>query len=286
MTNLKIFSDSTCDLSQSDIEQMDIGIIPLTVTFDNTSYKDKAEINTKELLTTVNNTGILPTTASPSPNNFYESFLPYINNNIPVLYIGLCSKLSSTIANAHIAASMLPQGSVYIVDSLNLCGGLGALVRIAYRLKKQNMHINDIVSYLNKIAPNYKLFFIMNKLDYLYKGGRCSGLEYTVGSLLGIKPIIQMSPNGLQVFKKVRGKKKAVKYMVSELLKDINRILFSEIHIASIYGSNKQREELKQTLKEASKVEIFHEYDIGCTIASHCGDGTFGFGYFIDTEKN
>ena len=281
MTRVKLFADSTCDLPKGEIEKMSIGIVPLLVSFGGQSYHDKVEIDTIDVLEKIKETGVLPQTAAPSPLDFYEAFRPFVEQDIPVIYIGLSSKLSSTVSNAFMAATMFPLGTVFVVDSLNLCGGIGGVVRMAYRFAQEGDAPSAIVDKLEQIIPNYKLFFTMDKLDLLHKGGRCSGLEFIMGTMLGIKPIIQMSAEGLKPWKKVRGKAKALEEMVKEIAGDKDRILFDEVHVASISGSEEERQRLQEDISRATGITTFHQYDVGSTIASHCGDGTVGFGYFL-----
>lgn len=281
MTRVKIFSDSTCDLPKEEIEKMSVGIIPLIVAFGEETLRDKVDIDTPQVLERIKKTGILPQTAAPSPLDFYEAFRPYVEQDIPVIYIGIATCLSSTVSNALMAATMFPLGTVFVVDSLNLCGGMGALVRMAYRFAAEGDAPAAIIDKIEAIAPNYKLFFTMDKLDLLHKGGRCSGIEFVMGTVLGIKPIIQMTPEGLKVRKKVRGKAKALEEMVQEIAADKERILFDEAHVAAISGSEAERESLITRIKEETGLDTVHCYDVGSTIASHCGDGTVGFGYFL-----
>lgn len=281
MIRVKIFSDSTCDLPKEEIEKMSVGIIPLIVAFGEESYRDKVELDTPQVLERIKKTGVLPQTAAPSPLDFYEAFRPYVEQDIPVIYVGLASCLSSTVSNALMAATMFPLGTVFVVDSLNLCGGTGAVVRMAYRFAEAGDAPSAIVDKLEAIVPNYKLFFTMDKLDLLHKGGRCSGVEFVMGTVLGIKPIIQMTPDGLKVWKKARGKAKALEEMVQEIAADKERILFDEVHIAAISGSEAERESLIARIGAETGIDTFHRYDVGSTIASHCGDGTVGFGYFL-----
>lgn len=281
MQRIKLFSDSTCDLPQAEITAMDVDIIPLLITIKDVEYLDGVTIDSNLLFQKVAETKSLPQTASPSVQTYYEAFQPYVEKGIPVLYIGLSSKLSSSYEHAKLAAEMFPAGMVAVIDSLNLCGGIGALVRMAYRFQQEGKSLPEIVTLLEQIAPHYKLFFTMDSLKYLRKGGRCTLGQLIASNTLNIKPIIQMSKDGLSVWKKARGKKNALKLMLDEIERDKEKILFDEIHVATIYGDYAERNQLKADLQERTGITVYHEYDIGCVIASHCGEGTIGFGYFL-----
>lgn len=282
MEGIKIFSDSTCDLSIEEVNRMDIGIIPLTINFEEKLYKEGLDINTGEVLAKVKELGVLPKTSAPSPAEFYEAFKSYVEKGESIIYIGLSSKISSTVSNAMIAKNMFDNNEkIYVIDSLNLCGGIGGLVRIAYNFLEEGCPIEQTVKNVEEILHKYKLFFTMDKLDYLYKGGRCSGMQFVLGSTFGVKPIIEMTTDGLDVWKKTRGKKKAIELMLEEAERDKDKIYNDEIHIAAITGSEKELENIKEELTKRTGITKFYEYSVGCTIASHCGEGTVGFGYFL-----
>lgn len=284
MSDIKLFTDSTCDLPIEEIQSMDIGLVPLYVTFDNNVYKDGVDITPSDLFRIVDERKILPKTSAPSPIDFYNAFKPYIDGGKSIIYIGLSSKISTTIQNAQLAANHLGSDKIYIIDSLNLCGAIGGLVRNAYNYINEGMSVGEVVMKIKQITPNYKLFFTMDKLDYLYMGGRCSNVESVVGSILDIKPIISMSPNGLKLWKNARGKGKAIKTMINEAIKDKDKILFNEIHLAHSVGCEEEAQKIKDQLIKKTGITTYHQYTIGCVISSHCGEGTVGFGYFLNWQ--
>lgn len=282
MSTIKLFSDSTCDLPKEEIERMNVGIIPLVVTFEEDAYNDGVNITPPDLFNIVDERNMLPKTSAPSPIDFYNAFKPFVDQGSSIIYIGLSSKISTTIQNAQLAANKLGSNKVHIVDSLNLCGAIGGLVRTAYNYINEGSSAEETVRRIEKIIPNYKLFFTVDNLDYLYMGGRCSSVESIFGSILDIKPIISMSPAGLKLWKKTRGKWKAIRMMIKEAEEDKNKILFNEIHLAHSIGSEEEAQRIKEMLIKETGITNYHEYTIGCVISSHCGPGTLGFGYFLD----
>ena len=282
MKNIKIFADSTCDLSSEEAKKLDIGIVPLKVSFDFETFKDGVDISSEQLFQLVDKYNRLPLTSSPSPADFYNSFKPYVSKGQEIIYIGLSSKISSTIQNAKLAADFLPENSVYIVDSLNLCGATGALVKYTYEFLEKGLDVDEVIKKLKILIPNYRLFFTVETLDYLHRGGRCSSVEKIFGSMLNIKPIIEMSPEGLGVWKKTRGKRKAFDMMIKQLNKDKDDIYKQEIQIASAPGNELELEKLKDIITKKTGINKFNEYETGCVISSHCGRGTIGFGYFLN----
>ena len=284
MSHIKLFADSTCDLPLSEIQRMDVGIIPLVVTFGDDAYKEGIDITSKDLFRLVKERNMLPKTSAPSPVDFYNAFKPYIDAGKTIIYIGLSSKVSTTLQNARLAAEYFNKDSVIIIDSLNLCVGSGALVRQAYFYIKSGMPLEDIILNINKNVPSYKLFFTVEKLDYLHMGGRCSSTEAMFGNMLNIKPIISMSVDGLNVWKKTRGKKRAINLMIEEVIKDRDLILNDEVHVGCAFGNEEEMELMKKQLNEIAGITKFQDYIIGCVISSHCGEGTVGLGYLLKKE--
>ena len=260
MDNIKLFADSTCDLPIDKVNEMDVGIVPLLVTFNNKTYKDGIDIKPDEMFNLVEKYNSLPKTSSPSPLDFYKSFEPFVNKGKDIIYIGLSSKLSSTIQNAQLAANKFPKGAVRIIDSLNLCGAIGGLVTYAHDFIKKGLPIDKIVSIIEKLVPNYKLFFSIETLDYIHMGGRCNSVEKIFGSMLNIKPIINMSVDGLKVWKKTRGKTKAIDLMINEVVKDKDRIYKDELHIACASGNEKEMEQVKKEIETKTGIKTFSKY--------------------------
>lgn len=282
MNNIKIFSDSTCDLSAQEIKQMDIGIVPLSIVFGNDVYKEGVNITTKQLFKLVKTQKVLPKTSAPSPAEFIEYFKPFIDAGKTIIYLSLSSKVSSTYNNALIAADTLGEDKVKVIDSLDFCCTLGGLVRYCYNFSQSDMSVDDVVNEICKIKNNYKLFFTVETLDYLHMGGRCSATQLIFGNTLNIKPIILMNKDGMDLWRKTLGKKKAVNLMIEEAVRDKDRIRYNEIHIGCSVGNESELNSMKKQLIKATGITKYHEYEIGCVISSHCGEGTIGLGYFLE----
>ncbi len=285
MGKVKIFADSTCDLSRDLIESNDISIVPLYVGFDDDSYKDGVEITTKELYAKVDECGKLPKTSTPSPLDFINAFKPYVEQEKDILYIGLSSKLSSTLQNARIAASEFPDAKIEIVDSFNLSTGIGLLVMKAVDLANENVDVEEIAQKIKELAPLVETAFVPDTLDYLYKGGRCSSLQALMGSVLKIRPIIKVVDGGMIVGQKARGKReKILQTMLENAVKDKNNMDKKRIFITHADGYEDSIF-LKKKLEESLDVEEVIITDAGCVISSHCGPNTVGILYILNEKK-
>jgi DegV family protein with EDD domain len=276
---IKIFADSTSDLPPEIIEKYGIGIIPLYVVFDDQSYKDGVDLTTPELYKLVDRTKKLPKTAAPSPADFEASFKPYIEQGDDIVYISLSSKLSSTMQNAVIAAGLFPEGRVTVVDSLNLSTGIGLLVLKAARLAEAGLSAHDIAQQIRERVPKVETEFVIDTLDYLYMGGRCSGMQNFIGSLLKIRPVIKVVDGGMIMAYKVRGKReKALDQMLQNALKEVSN-MDTEIIGVTHSMSEEDAKMLKEKLAEKTNAKEILLSKAGCVISSHCGPNTVGILY-------
>ncbi|HEY8436336.1 MAG TPA: DegV family protein [Haloplasmataceae bacterium] len=278
MRNVVIMSDSTCDLSKELLDHYHIPVIPLYVRFGDDVYRDGIDITTKELYRLVEERKCLPQTSAPSVGDFINFFKPYIESGNDILYIGISSKLSATVQNAHLAAQEFPQGRIHIIDSLNLSTGIGLLVLKACIYRKAGYSVTEMVSAIERLVPRVKTSFIIDTFDYLHKGGRCSALTSFVGTMLKIKPIIHVKEGGMIVGQKPRGLSKGYRILLSQLLNDKDRldpdfvmVTYSDAEEAAAYLVNEINTHLK--------VKHLLTTEAGCVISSHCGRGTIGILY-------
>lgn len=278
MPMIKIFADSTCDLPSDWIHKYEIDIIPLYVVFGDESLRDGIDITPVQLYQRVSETGSLPKTAAPSPTDFLNAFKPYMDQGDQILYISLSSELSSTYQNARIAADEFPEGNIAIFDSLNLSSAIGLLIMKAVHAAKTGRTLDEIMSLLHAVRPAIESEFVIDTLEYLHKGGRCSGMQNFIGSLLKIRPIIKVS-NGLMIpANRVRGKReKAVEQLLLNALEKKE-----QMDADLIFVVHSLAEEDALVLQAALQQQTAAEVVIataGCVISSHCGPHTIGIMY-------
>lgn len=198
MAGIKLFTDSTNDLSPELIERHEIGVVPLYVTFGTESYRDGIDMNPGQLFfDKVRQTGVLPKTSAPSPADFYAAFRPYAEQGMDVVYIGLSSALSSTVQNALLASEQLPGVSISVIDSRNLSTGIGLLLLKAADARAQGAVLPEIEDLVKETVPKIETSFVIDTLEYLHKGGRVSNLQHLLGSLLKIRPIVKVADGGM-----------------------------------------------------------------------------------------
>lgn len=278
MNDVKIFTDSTSDLTPEIIRENDISIIPLYVNFDEKSFIDGVNISTKELYKKVEEYGMLPKTAASSPSDFYNAFKPYIDEGKDIVFIGLSSELSSHLQNALLAANDFPEGRIHIVDSLNLSSAIGLLVMKAVDFKNQGFSAVEIAEKVRALVPKVRTAFVIDTLDYLYKGGRCSALANFVGGVLKIRPIVKVADGKMILAQKLMGKReKALTTMLNNVIKEKDNIDTERVMVT--HSISDDADFLVSELAKNLEVKEIIEAQAGCVISSHCGPNTIGILY-------
>lgn len=279
MNKVLITTDSTADLSPEILESRNIKMVPLYVRFNDESYKDSIDITTLELYKKVEDYGFLPKTQAASPGDFEIFFKKYLDEGYKIVHISIGSKISATHKSALLAIDLLETKDVYVIDSANLSSGIGLLVLKASDLKDQGLSAEEINEEILKLVPKVSSQFAIKTLDYLHKGGRASGLSAFVGSVLRIKPIIQVNDGKLDVYKKSVGKmSKALDVMIDDLVNLNGEIDDNYVFITHSLAPD-SFEYIKNRLEKEIEVKHILEGHAGCVISSHCGEGTIGILY-------
>lgn len=275
LRKIRIITDSTNDLSPEILNRYDITVVPLYVEFGEASYKDGVELTPKKLFAKVEDGGVLPKTASPSPYDFHKVFAPYIEAGEDLLVITISSEISSTYQNALLAAAQFPAGRIAVVDSRSLSTGIGIVIMAAAEGIHQGMTLDAVAQMAADMTATVHVSFVIETLDYLYKGGRCSAIQSMLGSVLKIKPIIGLLDGKIIVREKVRGdKKRVVDKMLSEAVAQKEKIDPERLIVSYSAGSEQEAAYLKERLAEQFPDSSIHITEAGCVISSHCGPKT------------
>lgn len=284
MINVKdiaITTDSTCDLPQRFIDENDITVVPLTVLLGDTVYRDGVDIKPDDVYSFVEKTGKLPKTSAVTPAEYFEVFKQLTDEGKKVVHIGFSSGLSSSFQNACVAASEFD--SVFCVDSKTLCTAQGLLVLKACDYRAKGMDAKKIADRVAKLVPKVSATFVLDGLEYLHKGGRCSSVARFGANVLGIKPSIAVDnqTGKLEVSKKYRGKIEIVyKQYIADRMNEIKRIQPDRVVIAESGGVSSQTIAFaKGVIEGKDKFNQVIVADAGCTISSHCGPKTFAIFY-------
>lgn len=282
MEKIKIITDSTCDLPQFIIDEYDIEVIPLLVTINGESYKDREELVFSDMIEKIKDSGELPTTTQVNPQRFYEYYKKYIDEGYKIVSIHLSSKMSGTSQSALIAKDMLDTEDIEVVDSLNVTAGLGVLVLEAQNLREKGYGYKEIANEIRNSVDNVKSALLFTSLDNLIKGGRLSKTAGTIGNLLGIKLILDVSNGMMNVREKIRGTKKGVKSIISYIdekgVREGSKVIFLTAGLEDV----EIRETIISALKERNIDYI--ESEVGCVVGTHSGTNACGF-FFLEKDN-
>jgi DegV family protein with EDD domain len=276
---VNVITDSTSDLGADIAAEFKLTVIPLSVTLGGKVYQDGVDIQQKDLFALVQKCGELPKTAAPSVGEFTKAF----NRPGESVFIGISSKLSTTIQNARLAAEMLPVGKVRVIDSLNLSTGVGLLVLRAAELRDQGLSAKQIENALLISVPKVRSSFVIDTMEYLYKGGRCTALQAVAGSVLKIHPIIGVQQDGtLGVKEKVRGSlQKGYQIILDDFESHLPELDRKRVFVTTTNDDEEDVQFLVNEVKRIAAPEDVRVTKAGSVISSHCGPRTAGILYFV-----
>jgi len=271
----KITSDSTCDLSPEQVKAFDIGILPLYVQLGGEMKRDGVDIHPDEIYEHVAAGGDLATTSAVNLAEYVQTFSALSRKYDFVIHVCISSEFSCCYQNACLAAAEYE--NVYVVDSRNLSTGHGLVVLEAARCAREGMRPQEIVRYLNDLTARVDASFILSRLDYMKKGGRCSSVAVLGANLLKLRPCIEVKDGKMGVGKKYRGsfEKCLVQYITDKL--DGRTDL--ELRRVFITHSGLPEQTVQKAVETVQSLQKFEEIAVtraGCTVSSHCGPGTIG----------
>ena len=278
-----ITGDSTNDLSAELIKKHNIKIRPLTITLGDKSYLDGVDINPDYIYQYHEENGILPKTSAVNIADMVDFFKPLVDEGYAIVHFALSSQMSSTYQNTLLAAEEFED--VYVIDSKNLSTGEGLLVLKAAEMAESGMDAKTIFDEISTLVPKVDASFVIDNLEYLHKGGRCSALAALGANLLKLKPCIEVKQGSMGVGKKYRGKYiDTLKTYVQERLID-----YSDIDLSRVFVTHAGCEEevVNTVVEEVKKMAPFGEVLVtraGCTISSHCGANTLGVLYIRKSD--
>ena len=281
---IRIITDSTCDLSKELIEKYNIRVIPLHVSFpgDDTEYLDGVNINSEQLYDLATKLNVLPKTGAVNVVEFIKVFEEELAKGNEIFYVGIGSGLSSSYNNACIAREQFPDSKIVVLDGQNLSTGTGLIVIKAARLAKEGKSLEEIKEICEKAIPLVSAKFCIDRLDYLYKGGRCSGMAMIAAHALKIHPVAKVINNKLVVYKKPRGKyENAVEVQIDEFMHDLDNIDKSCVFITHSGRMGGIEKQIYDKISPYLDKENLFITEAGCTISSHCGPKTIGILYIL-----
>lgn len=282
MSKIRICADSTCDLSPELIEKYNITITPLQIFLGDKDYTDQKDIFPQTIYDYVAKTGILPKTAAVSVGTYTDVFTELKKDCDEIIHFTISSEMSSCYQNAKLAAEEI--GGIYVVDSLTLSSGIGHLaIEAAIMAQDETKTGQEIFDYVTSLVDRLKVSFVINSVNYLYKGGRCSGVAAVGANLLKLKPLIEVHSGKMDMAGKYRGNMKDVvkKYILDRLTLPDVKFKRDRIFVTCTctdYDLPNYAKEIVESLGLFDEVLITIA---GSTVTSHCGKDTLGILYIM-----
>lgn len=274
--NIVITSDSTTDLSSELRERYNINVIPLGVTLGGKTYRDGIDINPDDVYEHHRKTGELPKTTAANVGECIEFFKQYVDEGKKVVHFTISSDMSSTYSNSCLAAAEF-DGNVKVIDTKNLSTGGGLLVVSAAEMVLNGMEFDEIVKKTEALVPFVDSSFVIDSLEYLHKGGRCTAVEMFGANLLKLKPCIEVKNGKMDVGKKYRGRFDIIlKQYVEERLSNKDDIDTDRIFVTHAGCDEQIVNDIVAQVKNAVPFKEVFIARAGCTISSHCGRNTLG----------
>lgn len=273
--NIKILSDSTCDLPQEVLDKYNITMIPLCVIKDGQQFTDGVDITPADIFAHVANGGDLCSTTAVNIGEYSDHFAKYANDYDGVIHINISAEFSSCYQNASLAADDFE--NVRVIDSRNLSTGQGLVVLKACELANEGKDLDTIAAELRVFTEKVEASFLLDRLEYMVKGGRCSAAAALGANLLNLKPCIEVKNGKMSVVKKYRGNyAKCLATYVKDRLANREDLDKGTLFVTRTPISQDCFQAVEEAVAQYNDFETTYWNEAGCTVSCHCGPGTLG----------
>ena len=275
---IQICSDSSCDLGKALCERYDIVLNPFRITLGDESLIDGVEVTPDDLYAFHDRTGTLPKTSATNMAEHMEFFEKQLEKAEEVLFFTISASMSVNNHAANLAAEELE--NVYVIDSANLSTGVGLLIIAAAEMAEQGLSAAEIKEKIEELKPKVNASFVIDSLEYLHKGGRCSAVAALGANLLKLKPCIEVKNGSMGVTKKYRGKySEVLKTYAAERLADLDNIVADHVFVTHAGCDDEIVDSVVTIVKETLNPKELHVTRAGATVSVHCGRNTLGILY-------
>jgi len=276
---ITIVSDTTAGLPRELTSRLNIPILPQIVIFGEKSYRDDIELDTATFLELLKSSPTLPKTSAPPPPLYFPIFEKANKTGDTVICLHPSSKLSGTIRSAQVASQDFPKADIRIVDTQTVACNLGTLVLLANEWVKENVDKNILLSRLDDLITRQRIYFLVDTLEYLHRGGRIGGAKALIGEMLQVKPILTMKNGQVEAFEQQRTKRRALARLVEITLDECAPNMNS--HLCVMHADAlMEAENLCATLKDLLKLSEIPIYEVPPAIVVHAGPKVLGVGFF------
>ena len=275
-----IVADTTCGLPLKLLDERCIPLIPQIVTFGEESFHDDRDLDTATFISKLKASATLPKTAAPEPSLYYPVFAEARKNGSSVIVVAPTGKASGTVRSAEIAAQEYPDVDIRVVDTQTISCNLGSLVLVADDMAKAGKSADEIVAKLNDMIPRGRIYFLVDTLEYLAKGGRIGGAKKLLAELLEIKPILQVKNGQVEPFEQQRTKKRALNRLVEVVTESCKGGEDAHLCVLQV-EAEKEAQALVEELRSRVPVSNIPIYELPPAIVVHAGPKAMGVGFFL-----
>lgn len=275
-----IVADTTCGLPRDLLAKRGIPTVPQVVIFGEESFHDDKDLDTAAFIQKLKASKTLPKTAAPEPPLYFPIFEEAKEKGESVVVVAPTGKASGTVRSAQTAAQEYPGVDIRVVDSLTISCNLGSLVLLADDMAKAGKSADEIVAKLNEMIPRGRIYFLVDTLEYLAKGGRIGGAKRLVAELLEVKPILQVKDGQVEAFEQQRTKKRALARLVEVVTEQCPGGESAHLCVLQV-EAEKEAEALVEELKSKVNVPHIPIYELPPAIVVHAGPRAMGVGFFI-----
>lgn len=275
-----IVADTTCGLPRDLLAQRSIPLIPQIVIFGEETFHDDKDLDTATFLQKLKASKSLPKTAAPEPPLYYPIFEKAKKTSESVVIVAPTGKASGTVRSAQTAAQEFPDVDIRVVDTQTISCNLGSLVLVADDMAKAGKSADEIVAKLEYMIPRGRIYFLVDTLEYLAKGGRIGGAKRLLAELLEIKPILQIKDGQVESFEQQRTKKRALARLVEVAVENCKGGESAHLCVLQVEAES-EAQVLVAELKSKIDVPQIPIYELPPAIVVHAGPRAMGVGFFV-----
>lgn len=276
---IRIVTDSTSDLTPEFRSEHGIVMLPLTIHFGSDSFVDSIDLDSKNFYDKLREAKELPTTSQVPPGEFEDAFRPIVESGDEAIVVTISSLLSATYASAVTAAQAVDAGKIHVIDSNSGSFGTALLIKRAIKLRGEGKTAREIADELNLLAPRVRIYAVVDSLKYLKMGGRLSGSAAFIGTLLGIKPMVEVKHGKVNAIARIRGEKNIIRTLLEHF-----QAAKPDLSFGVSFGNSDAYDQMQSVINAFKPIlgntEI-HQSDLGAVIGTHTGPGVVGVGFIV-----
>lgn len=279
---VQIVADTLSSIPVLRAKELGIPFLPQIVIFGNDSYRDDTEMDSELFLKKLKSSSKLPKTAAPPPELYKPIYEKLIAAKQSVIVVAPSAALSGTVRGAEVAAKDFEGADIRVIDTKTIAGGLGEIVLAADQAAKSGMDVDSIEALINNLSARSRTFFLVDTLEYLYKGGRIGGASALFGSILQVKPILTFIDGKTEPFEKQRTKKKALDRIVELVVHECPKSADGHLCISQLGAPEEDIAYLIESFKKNLGISDVHLYSLPPAILTHAGPGAIAVSFIRD----